>query len=130
MRNELLAVDHFPVNPYNLSLIFTDLPTSNEAVGLICQRCGKPVVRTAFAEFETLAQVCHSGGEIAHGKVCLRRVGTKGFEFALSESASALYAERTSRKVGMKCVGGIKMTVRVEFLHVKTLSKTLKRSRL
>ena len=84
--------------------LYLCLSTSNQAVGLICQRCGKPIVRTAFAEFETLAQVCHGGGEIAHGEVCLRRVGTEGLEFALSESASTLYAERTSGKVGMKCV--------------------------
>ena len=95
-------------------------------MGLICQRCGKPVVRTAFAEFETLAQVCHSGGKIAHGEVCLRRVGTEGFEFALSKSTSALDSKHTPWEIGVKCVGGVQMTVGVELLQVKTLGKSLK----
>ena len=72
----------------NFYFLYLSLSTSNQAVRLIGQRCGKPVVRTAFAEFETLAQVCHSGGEIAHGEVCLRRVGTEGFEFAAVPSTA------------------------------------------
>lgn len=72
---------------------------------------------------ETLAELGHGGGEVTDGEVGFGDVAQQGFQLFLAKAAHGFYLKNTAREVGDDLIGGIEVTVGVQFLQAKALGQ-------
>lgn len=97
------------------------LEAAHDDATFVVEGGGEEIDVAAIGEFEALAQHLGTLGEIAHGEVGFLNLGGETLELIFAESIGTYNLKDTAGKVGNKGVGGVEVSVGVEFLESPAL---------